>query len=212
MSSNAELKDAFRQVLNKFPARQPFVITVSSPLAKGVLRRVFLTSGRKCNPPPFKINANNFDKNLFVHSCHTCDGCSKSPIIGTRYHATKMPNFDLYETCFQKYEGDKNDFEPVIHNCDRPMQKRWIKRQFLNSSTIPSVASAVSHQTVIFLSSSSRLRTRRVRLLNLQQSTPALQATTVRKISPREPKRRLRVPSPRPPVLDCTLAALLDRP
>ena len=74
MSSNAEVEDAFRQVLNKFPARQLFVITVSSPLAKGVSRRVFLSSGRKCNPPPFEINANKFKKNFFVHSCHTCDG------------------------------------------------------------------------------------------------------------------------------------------
>ena len=149
MSSYAELKNAFRQVLNKLPARQLFVITVSLPLAKGVSRRVFLTSGRKCNPPPFKINANNFDKNFFVHSCHTCDGCSKSPIIGTCYHATKMPNFDLCKTGFQKYEGDKNDFPPTFHDRNRPMQKRWFKRQLLKSSTIPSVASAVSQKVGI---------------------------------------------------------------
>jgi hypothetical protein len=48
----------------------------------------------------------------FIHARHTCDGCSKNPIIGTRYHATKIPDFDLCEACFAKYEGEDLDFKP----------------------------------------------------------------------------------------------------
>lgn len=41
-----------------------------------------------------------FDPN-FVHSRHTCDGCS-NPIIGYRYHATNIPDFDLCLPCKSK--------------------------------------------------------------------------------------------------------------
>lgn len=46
------------------------------------------------------------DSNLdsgFVHGRHSCDGCKSSPIIGIRYHATNIPNFDLCENCVGKY-------------------------------------------------------------------------------------------------------------
>ena len=49
---------------------------------------------------------------FFIHARHTCDGCSKTPIIGTRYRATKIPDFDLCEACFKSYEGDDLDFKP----------------------------------------------------------------------------------------------------
>ena len=56
-----------------------------------------------------------FEDDLFVHARHTCDGCNKSPIVGTRHRATKIPNFDLCGACFEKYEGDKDlDFKPEI--------------------------------------------------------------------------------------------------
>merc|ERR1719254_8980 len=71
----------------------------------------------------------NFDKEFFVHARHTCDGCGKSPIIGTRHHATKIPDFDLCTACFEKYEGEALDFVPAIHDRDRRMQPKWLKRQ-----------------------------------------------------------------------------------
>ena len=49
-----------------------------------------------------------------VHARHACNGCTVTPIIGTRYHSTKLPNFDLCETCFTKYDGDKLSFTPEI--------------------------------------------------------------------------------------------------
>ena len=51
---------------------------------------------------------------LFIHARHTCDGCQKSPIVGTRYHATKIPDFDLCKSCYEKYEGDDLDFKPEV--------------------------------------------------------------------------------------------------
>ena len=57
------------------------------------------------------VNA-HFGNEYFVHARHACNGCTVTPIIGTRYHSTKLPNFDLCETCFTKYEGDTLDFTP----------------------------------------------------------------------------------------------------
>lgn len=58
------------------------------------------------------MNAEKFDSSFFIHARHTCDGCSKSPIIGTRYRATNIPDFDFCANCFNKYEGEKTDFKP----------------------------------------------------------------------------------------------------
>lgn len=58
------------------------------------------------------MNAQKFDSTFFIHARHTCDGCSKTPIIGTRYHAQKIPDFDLCATCYSKYEGEDLDFKP----------------------------------------------------------------------------------------------------
>lgn len=43
---------------------------------------------------------------LFIHGRHTCDGCLYSPIIGPRYHATNMPDYDLCSKCWKKYDGE----------------------------------------------------------------------------------------------------------
>lgn len=40
------------------------------------------------------------------------DGCSRTPIIGTRYRATKIPDFDLCGACYKSYEGEDLDFKP----------------------------------------------------------------------------------------------------
>ena len=58
------------------------------------------------------LNAEKFDSSFFIHARHTCDGCSKTPIIGTRYRATHIPDFDLCSNCYEKYEGEKTDFKP----------------------------------------------------------------------------------------------------
>eukprot|EP00586_Coscinodiscus_wailesii_P000062 CAMPEP_0172480386 /NCGR_PEP_ID=MMETSP1066-20121228/5489_1 /TAXON_ID=671091 /ORGANISM="Coscinodiscus wailesii, Strain CCMP2513" /LENGTH=777 /DNA_ID=CAMNT_0013241635 /DNA_START=349 /DNA_END=2679 /DNA_ORIENTATION=- len=64
----------------------------------------------------------------FVHARHTCDGCLKAPIVGIRYHATNLPDYDLCEVCYGKYDGNEITFE--IEECDRDKHKQpmWKKR------------------------------------------------------------------------------------
>ena len=137
MSSNKELEDAFIQVLKKSPGvHKPFIVNVTfkdiEPAkrkeapgkAAGMPKRIQL---RKLDPTTKKVFAmskdksplpgvppTKFEKKFFIHARHTCDGCSKSPIIGTRYKAKKIQDFDLCGNCFAKYEGDKADFEPAV--------------------------------------------------------------------------------------------------
>jgi len=65
---------------------------------------------------------------VFVHGRHTCDGCLTTPITGTRYHATNLPDYDLCTKCFDNYEGTDIHFQPEILERDRPMQQRWTRR------------------------------------------------------------------------------------
>ena len=61
-----------------------------------------------------KKDSSSVNKEFFVHARHACNGCAMTPIIGTRYHSTKVPDVDLCETCFTKYDGNKLDFMPEI--------------------------------------------------------------------------------------------------
>jgi hypothetical protein len=143
ISSDGELKDAFLQAIAMLPVRKPFLINVTAPKAKvtvpttnnkatGMPQRIQLkkvepakkavtvSMGRSpiimgCHARNvLRITPKDFENQSFVHARHTCDGCSKSPIIGTRYHATKIPDFDLCAACFKEYEGDDLDFTPEI--------------------------------------------------------------------------------------------------
>ena len=71
---------------------------------------------------------------FFIHARHTCDGCSRTPIIGTRFHATKIPDFDLCNACFNKYEGEDLDFKPEALDVDCRMQTKWLKKQLAKSA------------------------------------------------------------------------------
>lgn len=52
-----------------------------------------------------KDQTKEFDP-AFCHTRHECDGCSVSPIIGFRYRATNIPNYDLCQTCKETYDAD----------------------------------------------------------------------------------------------------------
>eukprot|EP00578_Thalassiosira_sp_NH16_P017434 CAMPEP_0181113416 /NCGR_PEP_ID=MMETSP1071-20121207/20335_1 /TAXON_ID=35127 /ORGANISM="Thalassiosira sp., Strain NH16" /LENGTH=333 /DNA_ID=CAMNT_0023197451 /DNA_START=272 /DNA_END=1269 /DNA_ORIENTATION=- len=163
MTSGGELEDAFNQSLKKFPNCKPFIITVAVPKDKparsvmasgkatGMPRRIQLRNvepnkkafAMSLDKPPMmgvksqttlRVTPQKFEKDFFVHARHTCDGCSRTPIIGMRYHATKIPDFDLCSNCFKKYEGENDDFRPEIHDRDRRMQQRWLKKQLSDSS------------------------------------------------------------------------------
>jgi len=53
-----------------------------------------------CNQNAFADENKNLDP-CFIHVRHTCDNCDKSPIVGIRYHACNLPNYDLCKECIE---------------------------------------------------------------------------------------------------------------
>lgn len=64
----------------------------------------------------------------FIHGRHTCDSCLVTPIIGKRFHATNLPDYDLCEKCHSNYQGVEVKFESVELERDRSFQERWQRR------------------------------------------------------------------------------------
>jgi hypothetical protein len=50
---------------------------------------------------------------LFIHGRHTCDRCLCTPIVGKRFHATDLPDYDLCEKCKDGSKGTAIQFEAV---------------------------------------------------------------------------------------------------
>lgn len=48
---------------------------------------------------------------VFIHGRHTCDQCLTTPIIGKRFHATNLHDYDLCEACYYNYKGIDIKFE-----------------------------------------------------------------------------------------------------
>jgi len=67
-------------------------------------------------------------KQPFIHGRHTCDGCLATPIVGKRYRAKNIPDWDLCQFCFDNYLGDDIHFEAVTLACDIHMQTRWHRK------------------------------------------------------------------------------------
>jgi len=61
----------------------------------------------------------------FIHGRHTCDACLSTPIVGKRYHATNLPDYDLCQNCFDNYKGSEIKFDAVQLDRDAPFQERW---------------------------------------------------------------------------------------
>jgi hypothetical protein len=65
----------------------------------------------------------------FIHGRHTCNGCRTNPIIGTRYRATNLHDYDLCSQCKDIYQGEIR-FHPIQElDRDGPFQERWQRRQ-----------------------------------------------------------------------------------
>jgi len=64
----------------------------------------------------------------FIHGRHTCDGCLTTPIVGKRFHAVNMPDYDLCTNCMENYKGEEIKFEEAELERDAPMQDRWHRR------------------------------------------------------------------------------------
>jgi hypothetical protein len=45
----------------------------------------------------------------FIHGRHTCDVCLTTPIIGQRFHATNVPDYDLCSNCHANYQGKNKE-------------------------------------------------------------------------------------------------------
>ena len=65
----------------------------------------------------------------FIHGRHTCDSCLTTPIVGTRYHAKNLPDYDLCKKCHDNYKGKEIAFEAEELDRDRPKQDIWHARR-----------------------------------------------------------------------------------
>ena len=56
----------------------------------------------------------------WIHGRHTCDACLTTPIVGKRFHAQNMADYDLCQNCFENYKGEEIKFEEVqLGKCSR---------------------------------------------------------------------------------------------
>merc|ERR1712137_641066 len=65
----------------------------------------------------------------FIHGRHTCDGCLCTPIIGKRFHATNLPDYDLCARCRDNYKGTEIVFEASQLDRDEAFQERWHRKR-----------------------------------------------------------------------------------
>lgn len=65
----------------------------------------------------------------FIHGRHTCDGCLCTPIIGKRFHATNLPDYDLCARCRDNYKGTEIVFEAAELERDGILQERWHRKR-----------------------------------------------------------------------------------
>ena len=54
---------------------------------------------------------NSNESRPFIHGRHTCDRCLCTPIVGKRFHAINLPDYDLCEKCKDGYKGTEIQFE-----------------------------------------------------------------------------------------------------
>jgi len=85
-------------------------------------------SGSESTADKSPANADGSSKS-FIHGRHTCDGCLTTPIVGLRWHAVNLPDYDLCDKCIANYKGEDITFEPMELDRDRFLQPRWQRRQ-----------------------------------------------------------------------------------
>ena len=71
----------------------------------------------------------------FIHGRHTCDSCLGTPIVGIRYHAVNLPDYDLCAHCKDNYKGDEIHFEPAELDRDIHFQDRWHRKRAAKLAT-----------------------------------------------------------------------------
>jgi hypothetical protein len=88
--------------------------TATSPAATSPPVTQCNTSAGQPSPPVAATAPAAQESRLFIHGRHTCDNCLTTPIVGGRYHAIDLPDFDLCQTCKDNYQGPETRFEEVI--------------------------------------------------------------------------------------------------
>ena len=112
-------------------AKAPKREAKSPPGAKGGVKKASCVAAKPKAVTTVKPTAAEKKEDVpFIHGRHTCDGCLTTPIIGKRYNACNMSDYDLCENCFSNYKGNEIKFEPAELERDRNLQDRWRRRKF----------------------------------------------------------------------------------
>lgn len=121
MEARMNKKNATNNASSKKENKPQSTDTKKSPVA---------SADTKKSPVPTPVKKKEpVETKPFIHGRHTCDGCLTTPIVGKRYHATNLPDYDLCQKCFGNYKGSEIKYEPVELRQDIPLQSHWRMRQ-----------------------------------------------------------------------------------
>jgi hypothetical protein len=81
-----------------------FVAASSSPSVSSMKEPPVVATPAVPEPPVEPVA----EERPFIHGRHTCDGCLTTPIIGKRFHAANLPDYDLCEKCYMAHGGGQN--------------------------------------------------------------------------------------------------------
>jgi len=111
------------EVLNAFGSVLNFVCDTVDTIAGGLI------------PYPVTESSSVFDLS-FTHGRHTCDECGICPIIGYRWHAVNVWNYDLCNRCkiTRKVDGNRDIlFKLAQVEADRNLKKFTMKKNVLQT-------------------------------------------------------------------------------
>jgi len=89
---------------------QPTTVQPCKPAAAGSLKSPTTTTEPLSLRPHKEAQKETTEEACpFIHGRHTCDSCLKTPIIGKRFHATNIKDYDLCQGCYENYKGTEGD-------------------------------------------------------------------------------------------------------
>jgi len=117
---------------SRLPARAQRIFNNFAKLADPSFHQKSPKTGKNCKEEEGTKSSQDRNKNHkekfdseFVHNRHVCDGCSASPIVGIRFRATNVPNFDFCQTCKKNYDVSGMTgltFQKAQHNPHRNIE------------------------------------------------------------------------------------------
>jgi hypothetical protein len=111
--SEKKIEKFFKVVSKPAPPKEAAKAPVSKPAPpKEATKAPEPPAGTKPEPAPAPEQED--EENLpFIHGRHTCDCCLKTPIVGKRFHATNIKDYDVCASCQDKHSGTEIQFEAV---------------------------------------------------------------------------------------------------